>query len=156
MHNLKQDYYRCVVHYKLHPPGQSITKEYYLSVMLCCVETNRVKLPELWAQNYWFLYHDNAPYHTALTHIVLQPSYLFDMAPCDFWLFRKLTRAVHIKQYYENKNRIEKVFKTGKRWLKKHATLKAKNQLACFFFIREDLLILSINTSPYRNWNAVA
>ena len=45
-----------------------------------------------WADNSWFLHHDNAPSHTALilrdhfgknsTHIVPQPPYLPDFSPC--------------------------------------------------------------------------
>ena len=54
------------------------------------------------ADNSWFLHHNNAPSHTALvlrdhfaknsTHIVPQPPYSPDLAPCDFWLFPKLKR----------------------------------------------------------------
>ena len=54
--------------------------------------------------NSWFLHHDNAPSHTALvlrdhfaknsTHIVPQPPYSLDLAPCDFWLFPKLKRPL--------------------------------------------------------------
>jgi len=50
------------------------------------------------------LHHDNAPSHTALvlrdhfaknsTHIVPQPPYSPDLAPCDFWLFPKLKRPL--------------------------------------------------------------
>ena len=55
-------------------------------------EAIRLKRPELWANNYWFLHHDKAPSHTALVlrdhfvknamHILPQPSYLPDLAPC--------------------------------------------------------------------------
>ena len=57
-----------------------------------------------WADKSCFLHHDNAPSHTALvfrdhfaknsTHIIPQPSYLPDLAPCDFWLFPKLKRPL--------------------------------------------------------------
>ena len=57
-----------------------------------------------WADNSWFLHHDNAPSHTALvprdyftknsTHIVPQPQYSPDLVPCDFWLFPKLKRPL--------------------------------------------------------------
>ena len=57
-----------------------------------------------WADNSWFLQHDNAPSHTAVVfrdhfaknsmHIVPQPSYSPDLAPCDFWLFLKLKRPL--------------------------------------------------------------
>ncbi|KAG5311085.1 MOS1T transposase, partial [Acromyrmex insinuator] len=48
--------------------------------------------------------HDNAPSHTSLvvrdhfaknsTHIIPQPPYSPDLAPCDFWLFSKLKRPL--------------------------------------------------------------
>ena len=57
-----------------------------------------------WADNSWFLHHDNSPSHTALvlrdhfaknsTHIVPQLLYSPDLAPCDFWLFPKLKRQL--------------------------------------------------------------
>jgi len=92
--------YRGVVHYEFLPPGQTVNKEYYLNVMRHLREAIRQKRPELWADNSWFLHHDNAPSHTALvlrdffiknsTHIVPQPPYSPDLAPSDFWLFPKL------------------------------------------------------------------
>ncbi|KYN19489.1 hypothetical protein ALC57_08176 [Trachymyrmex cornetzi] len=67
-------------------------------------EAIRKKRLELWKDNSWFLHHDNAPSHTALvlrdhfaknsTHIVTQPPYSPDLAPCDFWLFPKLKRPL--------------------------------------------------------------
>ncbi|XP_011263146.2 uncharacterized protein LOC105255530 [Camponotus floridanus] len=96
--------YRGVVHSEFLPPGQTVNKEYYLSVMRRLREAIRKKRPELWANNSWFLHHDNAPSHTALVlrdffaknsiHIVPQPPYSPDLAPCDFWLFPKLKRPL--------------------------------------------------------------
>ena len=64
----------------------------------------RLKRPKIWANNSWFLHHDNAASHTALvlrdhfvknsTDIVPQPPYSTDLAPCDFWLFPKLKRPL--------------------------------------------------------------
>ena len=72
------------------PNCQAINKEYYLSVMRRLREAIRLKRPELWANNSWFLHHDNAPSHTALvlrdhfvknsTHIVPQPPYSPDLS----------------------------------------------------------------------------
>jgi len=96
--------YRGAVHSEFLPPGQTVNKVYYLSVMRRLREAVRLKRPELWANNSWFLHHDNAPSHTALvlrdhfarnsTHIVPQPPYSPDLAPCDFWLFPKLKRPL--------------------------------------------------------------
>jgi len=61
--------YRGVVHYEFLPPGQTVNKEYYLSVVQRLREAIRKKRPELWADNSWFLHHDNAPSHTAFFEI---------------------------------------------------------------------------------------
>ncbi|KAG5309479.1 MOS1T transposase, partial [Acromyrmex insinuator] len=60
------------------------------------------RLTRDWCQNR--LHYDNAPSHTSLvvrdhfaknsTHIILQPPYSPDLAPCDFWLFSKLKRPL--------------------------------------------------------------
>ena len=86
--------YCGVVHYEFLPTGQTVNKEYYLSVMRRLREAIRKKRPELWANNSWILHHDNAPSHTALvlreffaknsTHVAPQPPYSPDLAPCDF------------------------------------------------------------------------
>ena len=96
--------YRGVVHYEFLPTGQTVNKEYYLSVMRRLREAIRLKRPDLWSMGNWFLHHDNAPAHTALivrehfaknsTNIVPQPPYSPDLAPCDFWLFSKLKRPL--------------------------------------------------------------
>ena len=86
------------------PTGQTVNKEYYLSVMRRLREAMRKKRPELWKDNTWILNHDNTPSHTALvlreffaknsTHVAPQPPYSPDLAPCDFWLFVKLKRPL--------------------------------------------------------------
>jgi len=58
--------YRGVVHYEFLVPSQTVNKEYYLSVMQRLREAIRKKRSELWADNSWFLHHDNASSHTAL------------------------------------------------------------------------------------------
>ena len=84
---------RCVVHYEFVPTGQTVNKEYYLSVMLHLRKAILKKRSELWANNSWILQHDNAPSHIALflrvffaqnsTHVALQPPYSPDLAPCS-------------------------------------------------------------------------
>ena len=116
--------YRGVVHYEFLPPGQTVNKEYYLSVMRCLREAIRLKRPELWADNSWFLHHDNAPSHTALvlrdhfaknsTNIVPQPPYSPDLAPCDFWLFSKLKRPLREHRF----DSIEEIKAESKKELK--------------------------------------
>ena len=92
--------FRAEVHYEFLPPRQTVTKEYYLSVMRRLREAIRLKTTLI------YLHHDNAPCHTTLvlrdhfvknfTHIVPQPPYLPDLAPCDLCLFPKLKRPLRI------------------------------------------------------------
>ncbi|XP_043260410.1 uncharacterized protein LOC122401986 [Colletes gigas] len=53
--------YRGVVHLEFLPDGQTVNKEYYLSVMRRLRENIRWKRPDLWKNNSWILHHDNAP-----------------------------------------------------------------------------------------------
>ncbi|CAK9816200.1 Mariner Mos1 transposase [Anthophora plagiata] len=127
--------YRGVVHYEFLPPGQTVNKEYYLSVMRCLREAIRKKRPELWRNNSWFLHHDNAPSHTALvirdhlsknsTHIVPQPAYSPDLAPCDFWLFSKLKRPLRGHRF----ETVEEIQRESLRALK---AIPEKDFFGCF------------------------
>ena len=76
-----------------------------LLILLTLQEDQSARFQKIfWADNSWFLYHDNAPSHTALvlrdhfaknsTHIVPKPPYSPDLAPCDFCLFLKLKRLL--------------------------------------------------------------
>jgi len=89
-----------VVHHEYAPPGQTITKEYYIEVLRRLRDAVRRKRSNLWASDDWHLHHDNAPAHSSrlvqgflakhrITQ-VSQPPYSPDLAPCDFWLFPKL------------------------------------------------------------------
>lgn len=127
--------FRGVVHYEFLPPRQTVNKEYYLSVMRRLREAIRLKRPELWANNSWFLHHDNAPSHTALvlrdhfvknsTHIVPQPPYSPDLAPCDFWLFPKLKRPLRGTRFES----IDEIKAESKKAL---MAIPEKDYLACF------------------------
>ena len=92
--------FRGIVHYKYAPEGQTIYKEYYLEVLRRLRDAARRKWPDIWTGKNWQLHHDNAPTHSTHeikgflsknnTALVREPSYSPDLAPCDFWLFRKL------------------------------------------------------------------
>ncbi|CAK9833775.1 Mariner Mos1 transposase [Anthophora retusa] len=100
---------RGVVHFEFLPPGLTVNKEYYVSVLKRLRENVRRKRPELWRNNSWFLHHDNAPAHTS--HIVRdyltknnintvpQAPYSPDMAPCDFFLFPRLKLPLRGKHF---------------------------------------------------------
>jgi hypothetical protein len=60
-----------------------------------------IKMADLWHTGDWFLHHDNAPAHTALSvkqfftkNAIVHPSYSPDLAPCDLFLFSKFKRNV--------------------------------------------------------------
>ena len=92
--------YRGVVHHEFIPGGQTVSKEYYLSVLRRLREAIRRKRLDLWADNSWIFHHDNAPSHSSLivteflakheTKVIAQPLYSPDLPPCDFFLFPKL------------------------------------------------------------------
>ena len=94
--------FRGIVHREYVPPGQTVNQQFYLVVLRRLRENVRRKPPELWRSGDWFLHHDNAPTHTAVSvtrylaslgwTFVPQPSYTPDLAPCDFFLFPKLKK----------------------------------------------------------------
>lgn len=116
--------YRGVVHSEFLPEGETVNKEYYLSVMRRLREQIRRKRPDLWKENSWILHHDNAPSHKAIivneflaknsTNLIEQPPYSPDLAPADFFLFPKLklplrgTRFQSIADIKENSRRVLK------------------------------------------------
>lgn len=127
--------YRGVVHQEFLPMGQTVNKEYYLSVMRRLREAIRKKRPELWKDNSWILHHDNAPSHTAhvirdffaknSTHVAPQPPYSPDLAPCDFWLFPKLKRPLR-------GNRFESIEEIKSESLRALKAIPEDDFLACF------------------------
>lgn len=67
-------------------------------------EPSLQKCPKQWWNHNWFIYHDNALAHTALSMhkflasknmaVVPQPPYLPDLAPCDSFLFLRMKSQV--------------------------------------------------------------
>lgn len=89
-----------LVHYEFVPTGQTINQVFYKQVLERLREKVRRKRPEVWKSKSWFLHHDNAPAHSALSireflaskniPVVPHPPYSPDLAPCDFFLFPRL------------------------------------------------------------------
>ena len=87
-------------HTKFLQEGQTVNKEYYLSVMKRLRERISRKRADLWKESPWILHHDNAPSQKTIivneflatnsTNIIEQPPYSHDMVPVDFFLFPKL------------------------------------------------------------------
>ena len=89
-----------IVHFEFLHQDETVNRVYYQGVLQRLREKIRKKRPELWRDNSWFLHHDNAPAHSALSirqfcaknqmTVLPQPPYSPDLAPCDFFLFPKL------------------------------------------------------------------
>ena len=56
-----------IVHKEFVPPGKTVNQQFYLKVLKRLRDSVRKKLPEVWSSGDWFLHHDNAPAHTALS-----------------------------------------------------------------------------------------
>ena len=54
-----------VVHHEYAPPGQTITKEYYIKFLPRLRDAVRRKRPQLWVSGDWHLHHDNGPAHSS-------------------------------------------------------------------------------------------
>jgi len=99
---------RGIVHREFVPPGQTANQEFYFDVLRGLRENVRRKRPELWTLGDWFLHHDNAPAHTALSvtrylaslgwTVVPHPPYSPDLAPCDFFLFPTMKKNIERKE----------------------------------------------------------
>jgi hypothetical protein len=87
------------VHYEFLPEEQTVNRWYYMDVLKRLRESISRKRPQLWRNNSWILHHDNAPAHASLlirdflakheTMVLPQIPYSPDLAPADFFLFKK-------------------------------------------------------------------
>ena len=98
------------MHREFIPPGQTVNQECYLEVLRRLRENVRRKRPELWRSGDWFLHHDNAPAHTALSVIrylaslgrtvVPHPPYSPDLdPPRDIVLFLTMKKTLKGKRF---------------------------------------------------------
>jgi [histone H3]-lysine36 N-dimethyltransferase SETMAR len=98
-----------VIHHEFLPKGQTVNQVYYKQVLLNLLVKIRKKRPEMWTTGLWFLQHDNAPAHTALSirdflaqkqiSVLPHPPYSPDLAPCDFFLFPKIKLDLKGKRF---------------------------------------------------------
>ena len=83
------------------PTGHTVNKEYYCEILREFSKRFRRKRTALFKSAQWHFHQDNTPVHNFILitdyltkmgiKTVPQPSYSPDLAPCDFWLFSKLT-----------------------------------------------------------------
>jgi hypothetical protein len=77
-----------------------VNKEYYLEVWSCLVQRTRRVRPQFQERESWFLLHDNARPHTAVSikqflanqgiPELNHPRYCPDLSPPDFFFFPKI------------------------------------------------------------------
>ena len=98
-----------IVHKEFVPPGQTVNQQFYLEALKRLRDSVRKKRPEMWSSGGWFLHHDNAPAHTALSvqqflaknnrTVIPHPPYSPDLAPCDFSLFPRVKCQIKVKRF---------------------------------------------------------
>jgi len=86
-----------------------VNKQLYQEVLARLRDAVRGKRPELWENQTWMLYHDNAPAHALLlirsylakhqTSVVPHPPYSPDLAPADFFLFPKIKATLKGRRF---------------------------------------------------------
>ena len=90
---------RVIVHKEFVTSGQTVNHTFYKDVLERLPK--RIQRVQRDIADDWVLHHDNAPAHTALSFreflaeknipVLPHPPYSPDLAPCDFFLFSKLT-----------------------------------------------------------------
>jgi len=94
-----------IIHDEFVPRGQTVNKEFYVTVLKRLRESVRRKRSQLWTNQSWVLHHDNAPAHSSFivryllakneATVVPQPFYSPDLVPADFFLFPKLKSTLN-------------------------------------------------------------
>ena len=103
------------------PKGQTLTGQFYADVVLPEVEKFYLKLrPRTGARGLKIL-HDNARPHKSLAvrqkiqdmgmHEVPHPPYSPNIAPCDFWLFRKLKDNLSGREFEDRLSLARAIFR---------------------------------------------
>jgi transposase len=117
-----------IINHEFVPRGQTVNKVFYVAVLKRLREAVRRKRLQLWTNQSWVLYHDNAPAHSSFlvrnflakneTTVVLQPPYSPDLAPADFFLFSKLKSTLKGRRFDTidkiQKNSTNELFATPK------------------------------------------
>ena len=111
-------------HKEFVPPGQTVNQQFHSKVLKRLRDTAWKKRPETRSSDDWFLHHDNAPAHTALSvqqflaknnmTVVHHPPYSPDLAPCDFFLFphtKRQTKGQRFADVSEVKKKTLEVLK---------------------------------------------
>lgn len=113
-----------LIHVEWVPRGQTVNKEYYLTVLKRFREKMRKKRPQQWRSGQWWFHQDNAPCHKSMLVTtwmadrgmkpVQHPPYSPDLAPCDFFLFPRMKdrlRGIRFQSTEEMKKASENYLK---------------------------------------------
>ena len=88
------------IYMHLIPTGLKVNKEFYVEVLREFRKIFRRKRPALFQAGQWHFQQDNAPVHNSivvtdyLTYMGIK-TVRPDLAPCDFWLFPKLSGCLY-------------------------------------------------------------
>jgi transposase len=98
-----------VNHSEFVPRGQTVNKEFYVTVLKHLREVVRQKRPQFWTNQSWVLHHDNAPVHSSFLvrnflaknemTVTPQPTYCPDLTPADFFLFSQLKSTLKRRRF---------------------------------------------------------
>ena len=153
-----------VIHREFVPEGQKVNAELYVGVLDRLLKRIRRVRTAKFQPNEWFLLHDNAPSHNAAivkkflanrnVAVLHHPPNSSDLAPADYFLFRKLkfslkgrnfrrVEEIHFAVTRELNNISKTAFLEGTKKLKERAK---KNVL-----IKEECILKNKNKScPYK------
>jgi [histone H3]-lysine36 N-dimethyltransferase SETMAR len=101
--------YQGIIYDHCIPRGQTVTGNYYSTVLKDkLMPKMKKKRPDL-VDNGWLLHHDNAPAHRSRVcqeildeigvELLVHPPYSPDLAPCDFFLFPELKKYLRGNRY---------------------------------------------------------
>jgi histone-lysine N-methyltransferase SETMAR len=101
-----------IIHKEFVPPCQSANKDYYEEVLPHLVQRiRRVRRPQFQERGSWFLLHENARPHTAVSikqflakqwiPEINQPPYSPDLSPADFFLFPQIKSALKGRRFQD-------------------------------------------------------
>jgi len=101
--------WKGTAHHEFVPCGQMVNKQLYQEVLARLRDAVRRERSELWENQTWMLYHDNAPAHASLlirsylakyqTSVVPHPPDSPDLAPGDFLLFPKIKTTLKGRRF---------------------------------------------------------
>jgi hypothetical protein len=97
-----------VIHKGFVPPDQTVNKEYYVEVLSRWIQRIRRIRPQFQERGSWFLLHDDARPHTAVSIKQfltnqgipeLNPPFFSDLSPPDFFFFPQIISTLKGRRF---------------------------------------------------------